>query len=124
VPRLLDHVRWLSLTLKRTFVVQRSRGFEHFATTFQPVSVCLLFVKMQKVSPAQAPSVLMTAGSSPSRKLRAEQVPASGAQTPTKLVTLSPALVSVGCDASGCISPGEAEIRDFAESSATSAADS
>ena len=65
------------------WAVQRSRGFEHSATTLQPVSVWVLFLKRQNVSPAQAPSVFMTAGSTRSRKLRAEQVPASGAQTPT-----------------------------------------
>ena len=75
MPRLLVHVNRLSLTVRRTLAVQRAFGLEHFATTLQPVSVCFLFENVQTVSPAQAPSVLMTAGSAPSRKSRAEQVP-------------------------------------------------
>src|SRR5215204_3376992 len=50
--------------------------------TRHPVSLGSCLVNRQKVSPAHAPSAVMTVGSKPSRKSRAEQLPASGAQTP------------------------------------------
>src|SRR5262249_51930092 len=97
VPRLLVHVRRFSETVRRTLEVQCSRGFEHFATALQPFSVSLRLVKMQKVSPAHAPSVVITVGSMPCWKSRAEHVPASGAHTPTML-GLSAARSAAGCE--------------------------
>ena len=83
VPRWLFQERRLSLTLRLTFAVQRSRKLEHLATTSQPSFVCLLFSKVHKVSPARAPSVSMTVSKKPLRS-SAEQPLASAAHMPTK----------------------------------------
>src|SRR5215216_5674474 len=101
LPRLLVQVSRLSLTVRRTLDVQRSPGFEHFATTFQPVSVCSFFMNRQNVSPAHAPSVVMTVGRTPSRKLCAEHVPASGAQTPTIMSLFMRS--GLACSGGGCV---------------------
>src|ERR1700738_2428422 len=82
VPRWLFQERRLSLTLRLTFAVQRSRELEHFATKSQPSFVCLLLLKAHKVSPVLAPSVSMTVSKKPLRS-SAEQALASAAHMPT-----------------------------------------
>jgi hypothetical protein len=83
VPRWLFQERRLSLTLRLTFLVQRSCELEHLAATSQPSFVCLLLSKAHKVSPARAPSVSMTVSKKPLRS-SAEQALASAAHMPTK----------------------------------------
>jgi hypothetical protein len=70
------------LTVRRTFAVHRSRGFEQLATTVHPLPVSFLFLNAQVVSPAQAPSGPITAGNKPCRFSRGEQPLTFGAQTP------------------------------------------
>src|SRR5262245_37598361 len=57
---------------------------------------------MQNVSPAQAPSILMMVGNKPSRKLRTEQAPASGAQIPAIVVEGSKAGSAIGAVSTFC----------------------
>src|SRR5437763_11885070 len=67
---------------RRTFAVQRSRAFEQLATRSHPCLVRFFARNAQKVSPAQAPSLSMTAGKDPSRLSRAEHALASTPQIP------------------------------------------
>src|SRR5262249_33364383 len=60
-----------------------SRGFEQSATILQPASICCFLLNIQNVSPAHAPSLLMTVSCTPRRKSRTEQAPASDDQIPT-----------------------------------------
>src|SRR3981081_897150 len=59
--------------------VQLSRGVEHFATALQPFSISVRLVKMQKASPAHAPSFLMTVGRTPPLTPPTDDAPAAGA---------------------------------------------
>src|SRR5262249_3800503 len=59
-PRWLAHINRLPLTVKRTLDVQLSRGVEQSATILRPASICCFLLNIQNVSPAHAPSALMT----------------------------------------------------------------
>jgi len=103
------------LTNNRTWAVHRSRLFEQFAITPQPVSVFFWFLKIQNISPAHAPSVLIIVGRNPSRKFRAVQGLASGAQTPTIVAWAGAVRLSSKSGAVGVSS----KLRTGAEVSAT-----
>src|SRR6516164_8253444 len=101
-PRWLAHINRLPLMVKRTLDVQLSREFEQSAMILQPASVCCFLLNMQNVSPAHAPSVLMTVSCTPRRKSRTEQAPASGYQIPTIIsLLIEPGVSSfaLGCPA-------------------------
>ena len=101
-PRWLAHINRLPLTVKRTLDVQLSREFEQSAMILQPASVCCFLLNIQNVSPAHAPSLLMTVSCTPRRKSRTEQAPASGDQIPmiiSLLIEPGVAPFTLGCPA-------------------------
>lgn len=102
-PRWLAHINRLPLTVKRTFDVQLSRGFEQSATILQPASICCFLLNIQNVSPAHAPSLLMTVSCTPRRKSRTEQAPASGDQIPT----INSLLIEPGAVSFALVGPAE-----------------
>src|SRR5262245_21909440 len=70
----------------------------------------------QYVSPAQAPSDVMNAGKVPLIKLRTEQLPLSGAHSPTKLSGVLSDAPSRGCCAGRAKSDSDAEYSPDATS--------
>jgi len=93
-PRLLLQTIRSPFTFKWTRVDHFSCLFEQSASIRHPVWMLCTFLKLQNVSPADAPSWFMTVGNNPSLKFWSEQELASGAQMPTNV-----ACCSRGCSA-------------------------